>query len=66
MEIKNFDYDDSREPYLAGKAVDLAHQKAAALGLPHYYVEDGWLIEDTAGKKKRLQPITRNKNYGKR
>lgn len=48
------------EPYLARKAVDLAHQKAAALEVPHYYVEDGWLVEDKAGKKKLIKKIVRN------
>lgn len=54
------------EPYLARKAVDLAHQKAATLNVPHYYVEDGWLVEDKAGQKKLLKKITRNAIWNNR
>ena len=55
---KKMKYDpDTIESVLAVKSVDLAHQEARALGLPRYYYENGYLIEERNGEKKRLQPI---------
>ena len=48
---------DTIESVLAVKSVDLAHQEARALGLPRYYYENGYLIEERNGEKKRLKPI---------
>lgn len=48
---------DTIESVLAIKSVDLAHQEARALGLPRYYYEKGYLIEERNGKKKKLEQI---------
>lgn len=52
---------DNREAYLASLAVAMDHQKARALGLPRYYMEDGYLIEEKDGRKKRLAPLERER-----
>ncbi|WP_297023841.1 hypothetical protein [uncultured Dialister sp.] len=62
--MENSRVTEKDESYLAAKAVDLSHQEARALGLPRYYVEDGFLIEERNGKKKQLKKISRNQMYG--
>lgn len=54
---------DERESFLASYAVALAHQKARALGLPRYYLKDGYLVEERNGKIKRLERITKDDLY---
>ena len=54
-EIKIPQDPDERESFLASYAVELDHQKARALGLPRYYVKDGFLVEE-----RNVKPIMRN------
>ena len=49
-EIKIPQDPDERESFLASYAVELDHQKARALGLPRYYVKDGFLVMDLQSK----------------
>ena len=59
-EIKIPQDPDEREYFLASYAVELDHQKARALGLPRYYVKDGFLVEERNGQLRKIKPITRN------
>lgn len=55
--------EDERESFLASYAVYLANQKARALGLPRYYLKDGYLVEERNGKIKKLKRITKDDLY---